>query len=431
MARDEVCTTPRPRVTSRTPCMYGASTDSMSFLGGNAMTVAILSDSPILTTGFARTTARIAGSLARRHVVHCYGLKGGPEDIRDDLGYHVWSAELGGHWSDRLGQFFVQTQPDVLLLNMDAKNALECVTCCRAAGLTVPIVSYVCFDGLPVSRRYLDVQRACAAVWATSGPGAAYLRAEGIPVAGIAPPGVDLTEFRPLPDKMALRRSIGLQCQFLVGVFATNTERKQLPRAVAGFAMAAAALPGADLRLYLHCRPDGYWDLPELARQHGIEEQVIMLDSPWYSEAHGIPLIASGSRGASIHDLGYADRLALCDAVVNTPYSGDVEQVILEANACDAPLLHTDDERIMRDSVGAGAVLLPAVDVGTGSLGEARHHVSAARVANELVRLAKDPGARADLVARGRANAARFPWSTLEQAALAMVRPFTEKGRAG
>ena len=208
------------------------------------------------------------------------------------------------------------------------------MTRCHAAGLTAPMVSYVCFDGLPVSRKYLDAQRACAAVWATSGPGAAYLMAEGIPVAGIAPPGVDPAEFPPLPDKLGLRRAINLRCRFLVGVFATNTERKQLPRAIAGFAAAAAVLPEADPYLYVHCQPDGYWDLTELARRYGIADRVIMLDSSEYSEARGIPLTNPGAQGASINDLGYADRLALCDAVVNTPYSGDVEQVILEANAC-------------------------------------------------------------------------------------------------
>ena len=88
------------------------------------MSVVILSDSPTLTTGFARTTARIAGSLARHHVVHCYGLKASPSDVRDDLGYHMWPANRDGHWSIGLGQFFEQTRPDVLLLNMDAKNAL-------------------------------------------------------------------------------------------------------------------------------------------------------------------------------------------------------------------------------------------------------------------------------------------------------------------
>lgn len=388
------------------------------------MTVAILSDSPALTTGFARTTARIAGSLARHHEVHCYGIKGGHGDIHDDLGYYVWPGERGGHWSAQLGQFFTQTRPDVLLLNMDAKNALECVTRCRAAGLTAPIVSYVCFDGLPVSRRYLDAQRDCAAVWATSGPGAAYLRAEGIPVTGIAPPGVDSAEFAPLPDKMALRCTIGLERSFLVGVFATNTERKQLPRAIAGFAKAATVLRDADTRLYLHCRRDGYWDLVELAQRYGVAERMIMLDG--YSEARGVPLAtAQGSRAASMRDLGYADRIALCDVVVNAPYSGDVEQVILEANACGVPLVHTDDEGVMRDAAGAGAALLPAADVGTGPLGEARHHVSPARVADELVRLATDARARADLIARGNANATRFPWSALEQASLAMVAPFT------
>jgi glycosyltransferase involved in cell wall biosynthesis len=404
--------------------------DSTRCHSGNAVTVAILSDSPTLTTGFARTTAHIAASLARRHVVHCYGIKARPGDVRDGLGYHVWPAEQGGHWSDYLGQFFSQTRPEVLLLNMDAKNALECLELCRGAGLTTPIVSYVCFDGLPVGRRYLDAQRTCAAVWATSEPGAAYLRSEGIHVTGVAPPGVDPAEFRPSPGKMAVRREIGLRGHLLVGVFATNTERKQIPRAIAGFTLAAAALSGMDLHLYLHCRPSGYWDLPELVQRHGIAERVTMPDLDDYSEARGIPLTIRGAHRASIHSLGFADRLALCDIVVNTPHSGDVEQVILEANACGAALVHTDDEGIMRHAAGQGAVLLSAADVGTGSLGEAHHHVSAAEVARQLIRLAKDARARADLVARGIENAVRFPWSTLENAALAMVGPFTKRESA-
>ena len=116
-----------------------------------------------------------------------------------------------------------------------------------------------------------------------------------------------------------------------------------------------------------------------------------MLDSSEYSEARGIPLINPGAQGASINDLGYADRLALCDAVVNTPYSGDVEQVILEANACGVAVVQTDDKGVMRDTASGGAVLLPAVDVGTGPLGEARHHVSPTQVGVELVRLPRTP----------------------------------------
>ncbi len=391
------------------------------------MTVAILSDAPTLTTGFARTTARIAASLAEHHVVHCYGIKATPDDVAVPLPYHVWPAQQGGHWSDLLGDFFASCRPDVLLLNMDAKNAVECVQLCRAVGIEAPVVSYVCFDGLPVGRRCLEVQRSCASVWATSEPGAAFLTARGVVVAGVAPPGVDPGEFRPLSNRKVIRRTIGLGDCFLVGVFASNTERKQLPRAIAGFAAAAGALPGLDLRLYLHCRWDGYWDVAELVERHGIADRMIGPGSSAHSEARGVPLDTWNASLGDLHDLGYAARLAVCDLIVNTPFSGDVEQVILEANSCGVALLHTDDDGIMAAAAGDAAVLLPAADVGTGPLGEARHHVDPRRVGQQIAWLAADEGARSALARRGLSNAARFPWSTLERAALEMVAPYAER----
>lgn len=234
-------------------------------------------------------------------------------------------------------------------------------------------------------------------------------------------------EFRPLSNRKVIRRTIGLGDCFLVGVFASNTERKQLPRAIAGFAAAAGALPGLDLRLYLHCRWDGYWDVAELVERHGIADRMIGPGSSAHSEARGVPLDTWNASLGDLHDLGYAARLAVCDLIVNTPFSGDVEQVILEANSCGVALLHTDDDGIMAAAAGDAAVLLPAADVGTGPLGEARHHVDPRRVGQQIAWLAADEGARSALARRGLSNAARFPWSTLERAALEMVAPYAER----
>lgn len=387
------------------------------------MTVAILADSPTLTSGFGRTTQRIAAALTRfGHRVACYGIKAGPQDVPSNLPYRVWPAEQGGHWTRTLGDFFGEVRPSVLLLNMDAYNAVECVNVCRAAGWAGPTVSYVCLDGLPIARTHLDAQRSCAAVWATSRLGAAYLEGEGLTVSGHLPPGVDLNEFRPLPHRDSLRERIGLGAATVVGVFATNTERKQVARAVAGFAIATRLSPDHDLRLYLHCRPRGHWDLREVAAMHGVADRLIFPGTADFDERHGVPT-TSGSAGSG--DLSYVDRLNVCDALINVPHSGDVEQVIIEGQGCGVPILHTDDTAIMADTVGTGGVLLPAADVGIGRIGQRLHHVAPSTIGEHLAALVADPARRAELRVAGLANAASYPWRVLEDGALAMVAPFT------
>jgi glycosyltransferase involved in cell wall biosynthesis len=392
------------------------------------MTVAILSDSPTLTTGFGRTTSHIAAALTTRgHGVWCFGFKARPDDVEHAaLPYRVWPAQQGGHWTATLHRFFEHVRPDVLLLNMDAYNGLECLTSCAAAGWTGPTVSYVCFDGLPVGRRYVEAQRSCASVWVTSPVSAEYLRGAGVDVAGVAPPGVDRTRFRPDPDSEALRRRAGLAGSTVVGVFATNTQRKQIARAVAGFAQAVPRLLDSDPRLYLHCRPDGYWRLDELAEQWGIGDRVTFAGGAGFPEHLGPPVVADARavRAASPHGLGYVDRLNTCDVLLNVPYNGDVEQVIPEGQACGIPLLHTDDDGVMADALAGSGMLLTADDIGTGPIGQRLHHVSPRRIADALVAVLTDRPRWRSMRSAGLVNAARFEWHALERAACAMVAPY-------
>lgn len=407
------------------------------------MTVAILSDSPALTTGFGRTTARIAGAVAGRGGdVACFGFKGRPGDTPSGLPYRIWPAERGGRWTESLPDFFSWASPNVVLLNMDIYNAAEGVQACQDAGWTGPVVSYVVIDGLPVYQRYIDVQRACAAVWVSSQTGAAYLRGEGVRVDGVAPPGVDTTVFRPDPNPGALRRRAGLAGATVVGVFGTNTERKQIHRAVTGFALAACRLPDLNLRLYLHCQPHGYRDLAQLADELGIGERVIF-PAESFDESRGVPTeaggnhdrvvssVAGGPPGTLPPGLSYVDRINCCDVVVNVPHSGDFEQVILEAQACGVALIHTDDHGVMAEALGDAAVKLPAAETRTASSGGLLYYPGPEHVAAALERVLASAELRAQLRDAGLANAARYPWRVLEDAACAMTAPYTSETQPG
>lgn len=403
------------------------------------MTVAILSDSPALTSGFGRTTARIAGAIASRGAdVACFGLRGRAEDTPPGLPYRIWPAEQGGGWTASLSGFFAAVCPNVLLMNMDIYHAAEYVRACRDAGWVGPTVSYVCIDGLPASRPYLDVQRRCAAVWATSRTGAAYLRGEGISVVGIAPPGVDTAVFRPDPCRAELRRRAGLTDATLVGVFGTNVERKQIARAVTGFALATRRLPHLDLRLYVHCRPRGYCDLSRLASELGIRGRVIFPGRSSFDEDRGVPTTTSGGRVTpgpppvgepSVTlppDLSYVERINCCDVLVNAPHSGDFEQIILEGQACGVPLIHTDDHGVMAEAFGDAAVKLPAAETRINPAGGLLYYPSPEHIAAALERVITEPQLRTRLRTAGLANAERYPWQVLEDAAYAMTAPYID-----
>ena len=373
--------------------------------------VAILADSPTLTTGFGRTTQHMADSLAvAGHDVAVFGLKARPADVAcAERPYRVWPAEQGGHWTASLGAFFVAAAPDVLVLNMDAYNAHECVDACAAAGWPGPTVSYVCFDGLPLAEPFLEAQRRCDAVWATSNSGAAFLRSRGVDVRGVATPGVDPAKFNPAADRAALRGRAGLGRATLVGAFATNTERKQLARIIDGFGR--ARLP-ADARLYLHCRKVGHCDVVAQARDAGMADRLLLPEDVGFEEHRGLA------------ERDYVRRLNVCDVIVNAPHSGDVEQIILEAQACGVPLLHTADDGVMSEALADGGLPLYATTRGIGALGQVLHFVDPATIADALARIVSDESLRERVRQAGLANAARYRWSVLETAARQMVKPF-------
>lgn len=389
------------------------------------MTVAILADAPTLTTGFGVTARRIADALHNAGwEVACFGLKARPGDCAGHTRYLIWAAERGGHWTDSLGDFFTTTLPRLLLLNMDAYNAVECLDAIRSAGYRGPVASYVVFDGLPVGRHYLDAQRSCDAVIASSRTAAAYLRSNGIDVAAVAPPGVDRDEFAPAPDPAALRERGGLAGTAIVGVFGTNTERKQIPRVLQALPDIIGRLSGLQILLYLHCRSAGYWRLADIAEELGIADHVLFPSSA-FDEARGIRTASAASstvRNAineySMETISYVDRINCCDVIVNVPHSGDIEQVILEAQSCNVPLIHTHDGGIMSEAVGLGGVLLPGCDIGTGRCGERIHHVAPSDIADAAISILVDDQLRSSLRKAGLDNVARYTWAPLQNAAV-------------
>lgn len=119
----------------------------------------------------------------------------------------------------------------------------------------------------------------------------------------------------------------------------------------------------------------------------------------------------------SLEAISYVDHINRCDVIVNVPHSGDIEQVILESQACNIALAHTDDDGIMSEAVGSGGMLLPGRDIGTGRYGERVHHVAPSDIADAVVSILVDDQLRSTLRMAGMDNTTQYTWAPLQGAA--------------
>ncbi len=98
--------------------------------------------------------------------------------------------------------------------------------------------------------------------------------------------------------------------------------------------------------------------------------------------------------------------------------------MILEAQACGVPLVHTGDDGIMSEAAGSGGVLLRGRDVTTGRCGERIHHIAPSDIADAVVSILRDEQLRSTLRKAGLANAARYTWAPLQDAARDIIGRF-------
>jgi glycosyltransferase involved in cell wall biosynthesis len=395
--------------------------------------VAIVSDSPTLTTGFGITTGRIAGGLAAAgHTVTCFGLKGHPAAPVTGA-FTVRPVRVEEDWAPLLAAFLEEEGPDALLLNVDLFNLREVLDYCTRSRWRGPLIGYVILDGVPAYDEYACLVQRFDVHLATTRAGVAFLERCGAQDVILAPPGVDMSVFAALPAREALRRRAGLEGHFVVGVFGRNSERKQQPRVLRAL---AALAPGAELdgvAAYFHCAVRGYWHLDELAAGLGMSNHVLHPGGRAFDEAVGVPVrgvsdLLGEEGGGEAPDeprippeYGYVERLNCCDLVVNVAHCGDFEQVLIEAQACGVPLAATDDGGIMAEAMGGGAIPLRVADVGPGRIGQLCHFVSPGAIADAIRTVRGSPALAAELRERGFENARKYPWDRLTAAVLEAV----------
>lgn len=240
------------------------------------MKIAIIADSPLLTTGFGVEAFHVASALAEAgHEVICFGLKGSPLDQNALLNFKLLPVDVTTRWDLTLKDFFWQEIPDLTIVLIDLFNLREIINYCNLASWLGPIWVYLTPDGLPAYQEYLDplsrIQKCIVTTYACSN----YLKDRGINVDAIIPGGVDTQIFSPLENRLQLREKAGLSKKFVVGVFGRNCERKQQYRVIEALAKVKSSIGDEDILAYFHCARRGYWHLDEIAHDLGVQDQVI------------------------------------------------------------------------------------------------------------------------------------------------------------
>src|SRR5678816_4058202 len=143
------------------------------------MRIALISESPTLATGFARTTRTLAASLTSAgHEVVCYGIGVFGETFdRAAYPYRIWAAGLiTDDVQSRVGVFLEAEKPDAILLNYDLITVLLWLRTLELIAPRIPLICHAVVDGLPVDQPFLDPLSCCKGLIVPSKRVAEYVK---------------------------------------------------------------------------------------------------------------------------------------------------------------------------------------------------------------------------------------------------------------
>jgi len=397
------------------------------------MRVAIISDSPSLPTGFARTTRSLVKALVDTgHTVSCYGL-GIFEEVFDRSRYpcKIWPA---GDNDEKLREMFLpfaaSEKPDAILINYDLMTTLSWMRFLTKSVAGVEVISHLIIDGLPVYPELLKPLDKCAAIIVVTQSAQAQVAAVVSAPVYYLPHMVDCEKFRPLKNAETVKRTL-FSDSFVIGTVAQNRSRKQLVQTLHAIRLLRDA--GRKPVFLLHTdrvrglRVGGK-PLRKIVDYFEIADVVHITESHRQADAAAEDATSNFSRfGASLklHELGaltVAERLNLCDvAVIGSAYGG-FEYGIIEAQSCGIPVCVTDDDGNMMEVAGRACEPLRPAFFEFTDYGAKVWKVSPETIAAAIARLMDDPHRRRELQASGAQNARRYDLTTNESSIAATLR---------
>jgi glycosyltransferase involved in cell wall biosynthesis len=387
------------------------------------MKIAIISHSPVWTTGFGTTCFQIAFSLSSMgHNVFCLSL--GERDEARELKMYPFRI-LPIKWENSLKEFatfFIDECPDAILFNFDINAIAYLSNICTAAGYSKKKFAHVVIDGFPVKGNLINALHEMNGIIVPTKSSLNYLRSKKIKNAHYAPHGVNTSQFICLSNKKRIRNKlpVGLVWgkYFLVGVFAKNEERKQIPKILMALHHLVYTLKIKDIIVYLHTQAipekNKGWDLEFVVEELKLNNYVVFTE-PGFRQDIGPEKNFDEDKNEEEINLSYLERINMCDLIVNIPFSGGFELCNIEAQSCGVPVLTIDDHGNIKEVVGESAILIqPKMKTIWGN-GAWIYLVDEKELAEKILYLKNNPDILELFRQKGVENSKKYKWDFLEK----------------
>lgn len=306
------------------------------------MKIMIHSNAPWVNSGYGTQTRLLAPRLkAMGHDVAVsafYGLSGGSITWE---GIPILPAGQMPYGADVVAQHAANHGADVLVTLMDFWKLAPAVHQLRE----IPTLAWLPVDCTPLGRPDADALNATGArPVAMSRFGQRQLEGAGFP-ALYAPHVVDTKVFCPAADRGALRRELGLDEFFVVGMCAANTDalRKAWPEQFEAFRLFSKHRPEARLMVHSVARSAAGFALDQLAHDMDIADKVLFSDQ--YAQLAGL-------MDSSI----MADWYRCLDVLLACSMAEGFGLPLIEAQACGTPVITTSGSAMTENSVPGSVV---------------------------------------------------------------------------
>jgi D-inositol-3-phosphate glycosyltransferase len=230
-----------------------------------------------VATGFARVNHSIIDRLPKDWEIHhiAVNYNGDPYDTKPN--HKMYPARLGGDYLgiNRINPILKNVNPDVIFILNDPWVVFDYLT---RIPLDQRVVAYC-----PVDAKYLNkvwtsnIKKINQLVTYTEfGKNEFTKNHDDFDDIKVIPHGTDLKIFKPIADKAAVRKHLGLpEDAFIVFNGNRNQPRKRVDLTIKAFAEFAKDKPD-NVLLYLHMGTvDAGYDIDELCRRYGVMDRLI------------------------------------------------------------------------------------------------------------------------------------------------------------
>lgn len=404
--------------------------------------VAILSDSPFLSTGYATISTNIANILSENNCdVYYLGCNYLGQDLLPGctfedgrkLNFRVIGQGREGYFRDLLSLYMKQFNIDVLLILLDTFMLYPWIM--EQDLSPAKVIFYYPSDGgsgMPIDcdRILKFVHQSVAMAKFGQQQVKKMYNVDSLYI----PHAIDISNYYPMQDneKAELKKKWGLHGRFVIGCVARNQGRKMMDKVIKTFALYYKHDPNAVL--LLHTDPNDnaqVFPLVSLINRYGIGNRVMFTGTKFY-------------RGFTYKQMN--EVYNLMDVFLLTTSGEGFGVPIIEAMACKVPVLCTDytttRELVVVNKAGLGIKLVGVEDANnpdvhcdeildgtiTGSWSVERAIPSAYDACQKLIYLRNNPQVMKEMGINGRDAVLReYNWTLVGKQWVELVKKLGEK----